>query len=409
MASERLEITLGDLGRIVTGKTPLTLVTDNFGGDIPFVTPSDMDGRKMISSTLRYLTEKGATSVKGSRIPAGSVMVSCIGSDMGKAAIAGRECVTNQQINSIVVEDEFCGGYVYYDLSTRKAELQHIASGAAQPILNKGHFSEVGISLPPLPEQKAIAAVLGALDDKIELNRRMNATLEAMARVLFQSWFVDFDPVRAKAEGRPPAGLDEPTAALFPAEFQKSELGQIPQGWRIVSLEELASIRGGKQLPTIDCLASAEFPVFGANGIMGYANQPTHDGFVIAFGRVGAYCGAIHWSLDGAWINNNASSVVPIMWPEYVLQSMLGIDFHSMRTGSAQPFIANSALSAAKLLRPSDAVARRFCSSVAPLRRKQAENERQSHTLASLRDALLPRLLSGELRCEVAGRLENPL
>ena len=86
-------------------------------------------------------------------------------------------------------------------------------------------------TLPPLAEQKAIAAVLGALDDKIELNRRMNATLEAMARALFQSWFVDFDPVRAKLDGRQPPGLDPATAALFPNEFEDSELGHIPKGW----------------------------------------------------------------------------------------------------------------------------------------------------------------------------------
>ena len=96
-------------------------------------------------------------------------------------------------------------------------------------------------SIPPLAEQKAIAAVLGALDDKIELNRRMNATLEAMARALFQSWFVDFDPVRAKLDGRQPAGLDPATAALFPATFQDSPFGPIPHGWRACTLGDIAT------------------------------------------------------------------------------------------------------------------------------------------------------------------------
>ena len=93
--------------------------------------------------------------------------------------------------------------------------------------------------LPPLAEQKAIAAVLGALDDKIELNRRMNATLEAMARALFQSWFVDFDPVRAKLDGRQPTGLDPATAALFPNEFEDSELGPIPKRLGSASVDEI--------------------------------------------------------------------------------------------------------------------------------------------------------------------------
>ena len=231
MAGEWKFLTIGDLGRIVTGKTPLTAVEGNFGGQIPFVTPSDMDGRKTISTTARYLTEVGAASVKGAKIPAGSILVSCIGSDMGKAAVAGRDCVTNQQINSIIVEDRFSNGFVYYNLSTRKDELRHqAAGGSAQPILNKGDFSRQKIMLPPLGEQKAIAAILGALDDKIELNRRMNATLEAMARALFQSWFVDFDPVRAKLDGRQPAGMDAATAALFPNRFHHVDDHLIPEG-----------------------------------------------------------------------------------------------------------------------------------------------------------------------------------
>ena len=213
MAGEWEDLTLGDLGRVVTGKTPLTAVEGNFGGQIPFVTPSDMDGRRTISTTARCLTETGAASVKGSKIPAGSVMVSCIGSDMGKAVIAGRDCVTNQQINSIVVDDRFSSEFVYYNLSTRKDEIRHqAAGGSAQPILNKGDFSRLEITLPPLAEQKAIAAVLGALDDKIELNRRMNATLEAMARALFQSWFIDFDPVRQNMD----RNQNQPSPVLRP-------------------------------------------------------------------------------------------------------------------------------------------------------------------------------------------------
>jgi type I restriction enzyme S subunit len=261
-------------------------------------------------------------------------------------------------------------------------------------------MSTVPFALPPIAEQKAIAAVLGTLDDKIELNRRMNATLEAIARALFQSWFVDFDPVRAKLDGRQPVGLYPPIAALFPDSFQDSKSGHIPKGWEVVSLDELASIRGGKQLPTEDCLPVGKFTVFGANGIMGYASKSTHAGFVIAFGRVGAYCGSVHWSLDSAWINNNASAIVPLKWPAYVLQAILNIDFNSMRTGSAQPFIPNSSIASANVLRPMPEIAEAFCRVIEPLRRQQADNDMQCHTLATLRDTLLPKLLSGELRVE---------
>ena len=110
-------------------------------------------------------------------------------------------------------------------------------------------FRHYQFQLPPLPEQKAIAAVLGALDDKIELNRRMNATLEAMARALFQSWFVDFDPVRAKLEGRPPAGLDEATAALFPRPIPSLRTRRNPGGVAICEAENVAQIGIGKTPP----------------------------------------------------------------------------------------------------------------------------------------------------------------
>ena len=122
------------------------------------------------------------------------------------------------------------------------AHIHGYRDGTVAERLNLPTIRALPILVPPLPEQKAIAAVLGALDDKIELNRRMNATLEAIARALFQSWFVDFDPLGAKAQGRTPAGLDEPTAALFPAQFQASELGEIPRGWRVASIDELAVI-----------------------------------------------------------------------------------------------------------------------------------------------------------------------
>ncbi|MDR1497395.1 MAG: restriction endonuclease subunit S, partial [Puniceicoccales bacterium] len=113
------------------------------------------------------------------------------------------------------------------------------ATGTTVLGIRQSELRKVPLTLPPHPEQKAIARILGTLDDKIELNRRMNATLEAMARALFQSWFVDFAPVHAKAAGRQPAGIDESTAALFPAAFQDSELGEIPDGWTVGTLDKL--------------------------------------------------------------------------------------------------------------------------------------------------------------------------
>jgi type I restriction enzyme S subunit len=126
-----------------------------------------------------------------------------------------------------------------------KEQVAALTTGSAQPQLPIRDIRRVEIPLPPLAEQKAIAAVLGALDDKIELNRRMNAKLEEMARALFQSWFVDFDPVRAKLDGREPFGLDPASAALFPDSFDGSAVGQIPNGWMIKPVGEVFDCVGG--------------------------------------------------------------------------------------------------------------------------------------------------------------------
>ncbi len=196
------QFTLGDIGKIITGKTPSTTVEDNFGDEYMFITPRDMYGQKYVRHTERNLSEKGLNTVLRNSVPANSICVSCIGSDMGKVVLSTERSVTNQQINSIVVEEHDVE-YVYYNLLLRQDEIKSGASGSAVPIMNKSTFSQLPINLPPLPEQKAIAHILGTLDEKIELNRKMNQTLEALAQALFKSWFVDFDPVidNALAQG----------------------------------------------------------------------------------------------------------------------------------------------------------------------------------------------------------------
>ncbi len=313
----------------------------------------------------------------------------------------GPRFLHNQRLGRVVVRPGAAVSkrFLFYVLRTReyRHEVVSTASGTTVKHTSPTRIQEFRFKLPPLVEQQRIAKILGTLDDKIELNRRMNRTLEKMAAALFKSWFIDFNPVHAKAEGRDP-NLPADIADLFPDSFEDSGLGEIPEGWSVVTLEELASIQGGKQLPTEKCRPSGRYLVFGANGVMGYAEKPTHGGFVIAFGRVGAHCGSIHWTYRGAWINNNASSVVPKRWPEYVLQAMLHVDFDGMRTGSAQPFIPNSALAGLRVVRPSDAVLDAFCSAVKVLRLKQSTSTQESRTLAAVRDALLPKLLSGEIR-----------
>lgn len=432
MTSKWEDLALGDLGQVVTGKTPLTAVEGNFGGQIPFVTPSDMDGRKTISTTARYLTEIGALSVKGSRIPAGSVMVSCIGSDMGKAVIAGRDCVTNQQINSIIVDDRFSSEFVYYSLSTRKDEIRHLAAGgSAQPILNKSEFSKLRITLPPLSEQKAIASVLGALDDKIELNWRMNATLEAIAQALFKSWFVDFDPVRAKLDGCQPFGLDSITAALFPKHLEESIIGKKPVGWEVTTLGTMLSIleTGGRPKGGVGGILSG-IPSIGAESIvsigrfdfgktkfvpvefydrMNRGHIESQDVLIYKDGgRPGEY--EPHISMFGNGFpfekccinehvyrlrtNERLSQEYLYFW---LTSDLVITEMRIKGTGVAIPGLNSTAVRSLPVLVPPRPVIDAFTQQVAPLITQLLANSKQSRTLAILRDTLLPKLLSGEL------------
>jgi len=265
---------LEEIGQIVTGKTPSSNVIGAFSSSgIPFVTPKDMDGRRWIETTERYLSEAGRQSLKNYLIPKDSVAVSCIGSDMGKAILLKKDSVTNQQINTIIVDaSKHNPKYIYYVLSLKQEELKSIAGGSATPILNKGHFSKVVIELPDKVDQDNIVQVLDSLDCKIELNNQINQNLESMAQAMFKSWFIDFDPVRAKiaakqegkdselaamcaisgkseAELRQMAKEDfaelQATAALFPDELVESELGDVPKGWVVSTVGEQVQTVGG--------------------------------------------------------------------------------------------------------------------------------------------------------------------
>lgn len=139
--------------------------------------------------------------------------------------------------------------FVFYFFKWLAPTIASMDVGSANPTLNRNHVHPIEIVWPPLPEQRAIAHILGTLDDKIENNRRMNETLESMAQALFKSWFVDFDPVRAKMEGREPVGMDAETAALFPDRLVDSEIGEIPEGWGVGTVGEEFHLTMGQSPP----------------------------------------------------------------------------------------------------------------------------------------------------------------
>ena len=271
---------LNDLGKIITGKTPPSKVQNAFTQvGIPFVTPSDMNGGRFVEKTNRNLSDEGLNVVRNNLIPENSVAVSCIGSDMGKAIIIKTTSVTNQQINSIIVNEKFNYLYIYYVLSTKQQELKNIASGSATPILNKTQFGNIEIKLPDRKYQDKVSNILDKFDNKIELNTQTNQTLEQIAQAIFKHWFIDFAPVHAKANalaaGASPEQAElaamaclsgktvekitalktqdptayhqlQQTAAAFPSEFVETEMGQVPKGWEVENIGNIADVIKGK-------------------------------------------------------------------------------------------------------------------------------------------------------------------
>ncbi len=310
--------------------------------------------------------------------------------------------------------------FVYYFFRWMAPRIATMDVGSANPTLNRNHVHPIEIRWPPLPEQRAIAHILGTLDDKIELNRRMNETLEAMARALFKSWFVDFDPVRAKAEGRDP-GLPKPLADLFPARLVDSELGEIPERWEVKSLDEIARFLNGLALQKFPPVDVRFLPVIkiaqlraGNTNDADRASADLEADYVVQDGDIlFSWSGSLEcvlWAGGSGALNQHLFKVTSGLYPRWLCY--LGIhqhlaDFRHIAAGKATTMghIQRHHLSEAKLAVPPSRLLDAVDARVSPLVENLWKREVQSRTLAALRDALLPKFISGVLRVKDADRV----
>ena len=422
MSSEWKTYQLNETGRIVTGKTPKGSIPEYEGDDVPFVSPPDFSGNKWITETVRCISEAGAQSVKGSLLQPRSVLVTCIGSDMGKAAIAGARCVTNQQINAVIVdESKFCPEFLYYNLSQRKEEIRSLAGGSAQPILNKSAFGLLAFDAPELGVQKLISETLRPFDDRITLLRETNTTLEAIAQALFKSWFVDFDPVHAKMQGLAPEGMIDATAALFPDSFEESELGPVPKGWNVMPVGDAVETVGGATPDTKtpeywepaehywttpkDLSGIASPVLLGTERKLSDAGLKKISSGLLPIGSLLMSSRApigylaltqVHMAINQGYIaipsGGKLSPLYMLFWCQANMDNIKG-----RANGSTFMEISKKAFRPIPVLVPSVAVLDAFKVVTAHLFARLVENEKQAQSLASIRDALLPRLISGQI------------
>jgi len=374
------EYIVSDLGRIVTGKTPRTSIPENYGGKIPFLTPSDDLSGKYSPKTIKTITDTGLKEVKNCLLPSKSICVSCIGSDLGKVVITKEPTVTNQQFNSIIPNDKNDADYIYYLMTIVGKQLNYLSkTSTAVPIVNKSTFSSFRVKLPSKKVQHRISSILKSLDDKIEVNRKINENLEQQAQALFKSWFVDFEPFKNE-------------------EFVKSELGMIPKGWRVGTFGEIMTIASGKRPPKKESSFSHEcnIPLVGASDIMGYTNSVLFNEDILVTGRVGTH-GIVQRFNYPCWPSDN-TLVLKSDYYEYCYQILCTIDYASLNRGSTQPLITQTDIKNQIILIPPYSVLSDFEKYASTLMKAKENNQGSSRRLAELRDTLLPKLMSGELK-----------
>lgn len=446
---------LKNLGVIKTGKTPPSSCKDAFSNTgVPFVTPKDMNGVKTIFKTERYLSKIGLDSVKNYLVPKNSIAVSCIGSDMGKAYLLSEDSVTNQQINTLIVNKNHNFEFIYYKLSIMQDYLKSIAGGSATPILNKSHFSEIEIELPDLDTQNNFVEKLKYLDKKIQLNTQINQTLEQISQALFKSWFVDFEPVRAKVQalsdglsleqaelaamqaisGKTPEELTalsqaQPdryaelaeTAKAFPCEMVEVDGVEVPKGWEVSTISEcsLKIQNGGTPKRSnleywengdISWLSSGEVcnnkvlvqskEYITDLGLKGSAAKliPPYSTLVAIYASPTA--GKCAFSGFETSTNQAVCAIIPK--EEYTFFNYYHLQlqekyFANQASGSAQQNISKKIIEETPVLIPNKVILKKFNLLAKPIMNKTIENLKENNNLERKRDLLLPKLLNGEV------------
>ena len=307
--------------------------------------------------------------------------------------------------------------YVYWFLAQDHIidHLHSIAeqSTSAYPSIKPTDIDRLELELPPLSEQRRVAHILGTLDEKIELNRRMNATLEGMARALFKSWFVDFEPVRAKMEGHWRRGESLPGMPaelydLFPGKLVPSELEEVPEGWEVRPLGDVIEIHDSKRVPLNSrqrACRQGKYPYYGAAGVMDYVDSFLFDGVYVLAGEDGSVVDAdghpvIQYVWGKFWVNNHAHVVKGRngVKEEQLYLFLQQVNIMAFVTGAVQLKINQRNLRSIPFILPDDPVCQAFTRLVDPLFHRVRDNTDEAESLVALRDGLLPKLVSGEFQ-----------
>lgn len=396
MMSKWKEYKIGELGTVITGKTPSKNNPKDWGSKMPFVTPSDYKYyRKYAQFADRNLSVEGINRLRKKILPKNSILVTCIGSDMGKVVMNKINVITNQQINSIISNAKIVNNdFLYYCLVSMYEILRIYGSdGTAVPIINKVDFENLETKIPLFPEQRAIASVLSSLDDKIDLLHRQNLTLEKMAETLFRQWFVedakeDWKEVLITELFEVKDGThDSPKKKkigkkLITSRHLKPNAIDFDNAY-CISEEDYEAINKRSKVDVKDVL----FSMIGTIGNI-YIEESKDINYAIK------NIGLFKTSQNTSWC------YFTYLW----LKSEFGEDFiHKNRSGSTQEYISLGSLRSIKFRIPSKVIVIEFNEKIKNYYLKIKNNQTQIRTLEKLRDTLLPKLMNGEVKVSIDG------
>jgi type I restriction enzyme S subunit len=446
MVTDWLKCTVADIaskGRnaIVGGPFGSELVSSDYvPTGVPVIRGANM-GNRWVGGDFVFVSREKSENLAANHAEAGDIVVTQRGT-LGQVALVPegpyeRYLISQSQMKLTVDSAKASPLFIYY-LFRSPSQQNYIRSNAIQtgvPHTNLGLLKSTPILLPPLAAQHSIARLLGSLDDKIELNRKMNETLEAMARALFKSWFVDFDPVRAKAAGRSPAGMDAETAKLFPSEFVDSPLGPIPKGWKVRTLGDITDKIGSGATPRGGDKA------YVSNGINFVRSQNVYDSEFIWDGLVqidekeATRLSGVTVKLGDVLLNITGASILrtciiePMVLParvnqhvaivrpkppvpssyihNHLLQPATKAFLMGLDAGASRQAVTKTHIQSVPLPLPHEALLSAWVDRTQPLYQRITTLRVETRTLTELRDVLLPRLLSGEI--QVQGANQNVL
>lgn len=391
-------VKLSDIGSVVGGATPSTSVEKYYGGEIAWVTPKDLSSfsGRYIECGERNITEEGLNSCSAQLLPAGSVLFSSR-APIGYVAIAKNPIATNQGFKSLVPDTKKVDSlFMYYLLKYNKNRIEAMGSGTTFKEVSGATMKNIEVNLPPLAEQKRIAAILGALDDKIELNRRINANLEEQAQALFWSWFVDFEPFRDGS-------------------FVDSELGKIPQGWKVGDIYTYTDVIYGA--PYKSALFNTDkkgYPLIRIRDLKTYSPQFYTEEILpnteyVEFGDIVAGMDAEFvpsiWKGEKGLLNQRVCKFIPKYdyVSKYYILSLIRPELEfvqSYKVGTTVSHLGKSDIDKFKVITPPAEIVKRFSCIVDSFHLQIIKLAKENLNLSALRDTLLPKLMSSELSVE---------